>query len=249
MVEQESVASCSQDGRIYRGRNSQTQMSHDATPYEDVCIIAMKLIERNVEEAERLLTLAVDEDPMAQYWLAKIYLDGMGGIAKDPEKGISLIRRAVEGGYGPALKRLEVEYRKREDIEMAEQLARQFVDLMNTGEYDDQAEYINAMGGSYRNGFGVEQDHERAFVLFQKAAELGSPYAQYLMGLCYQVGTGVEPDDEKMFSWYLRAAEQGDADAQWNIGFYYELGFGVEDDEKKAFHWYMRAMEQGNVTA
>ena len=67
--------------------------------------------------------------------MAKIYLDGMGGIAKDPEKGISLIRRAVEGGYGPALKRLEVEYR-REDIGMPDQLARQFVDMMNTGEYD-----------------------------------------------------------------------------------------------------------------
>ena len=71
-------------------------------------------------------------------------------------------------------------------------------------------------------------DYGSALSCFLKAAERGSAYAQYHLGLMYKNGLGVQQSDTEAVKWYQKAAEQGDADAQNNLGVMYRKGLGVQ---------------------
>ncbi len=84
---------------------------------------------------------------------------------------------------------------------------------------------------------------------WREAAERGSAWAQYNLGLMYDSGDGVAEDDEQAMKWYQKAAEQGLADAQNNLGGMYINGEGVAEDDVEAVKWFRKAAEQGNAEA
>ena len=57
---------------------------------------------------------------------------------------------------------------------------------------------------------GYPQDHKKATELFQKAADLGHPVAQYEIGVAYDTDgmSGYAEDHSEAFKWYLKAAKQ-----------------------------------------
>src|SRR4051812_41919465 len=48
-------------------------------------------------------------------------------------------------------------------------------------------------------GVGVKADPDEAFVLFQRAADMGLPDALYILGECYIDGAGCPKDRKKAF--------------------------------------------------
>ncbi|MCR5338769.1 MAG: tetratricopeptide repeat protein [Lachnospiraceae bacterium] len=115
------------------------------------------------------------------------------------------------------------------------------------GQGDARAQY--ELGQCYTNGYGIEEDIEKAVFWYKKSAEQGYASAQYSLGDCYYYGEGVEEDEEKAVCWYRKAADQGNADAQFSLGYCYDNGIGTEIDEEKAFYWYQKAAKQGNADA
>ena len=89
-----------------------------------------------------------------------------------------------------------------------------------------------------------EGNYAEALPLVQKAAEMGSPEAQYNYGVFFQQGVGIEPNDSLALYWFLRAAEQGWADAQFKVSYNYAAGQGVPQDFAKAFEWTKRCADQ-----
>lgn len=80
----------------------------------------------------------------------------------------------------------------------------------------------------------------------RRAADQGTPEAQFQLGIRYYNGeSGVVNDETQAFYWFSKAAEQGHRRAQHNLGFMYKLGIGVEKDEVQAASWYKKAAEQG----
>lgn len=61
---------------------------------------------------------------------------------------------------------------------------------------------------------------ERDYAVEQmtRAAELGNPYAQHLLGKLYRDGTVIIPDAEKARDWFQRSAEQGLNVARYALG-------------------------------
>ena len=57
-------------------------------------------------------------------------------------------------------------------------------------------------------GQGTHEDLERAFIWYEKAARLGHPHAQYMVGTLYWRGLGVEKDQEAALKWLRLAAAQ-----------------------------------------
>ena len=98
-------------------------------------------------------------------------------------------------------------------------------------------------------GWGVDNDAEKAFEWFSKAAEQGHLSAQFWLGTCYNFGKGVEKDMTKAVEWYQKAAEQGQADAQIQLALCYHSGQGVRKNMAQAVDWYHKAAEQGNSDA
>jgi len=90
---------------------------------------------------------------------------------------------------------------------------------------------------------------EQYAVQQQQAAERGSAYAQYDLGVCYEEGKGVAQDNEKAFYWYTKAAEQEYDKAQYKLGYCYDFGINMPKDYKKAMYWYEKAAARGNIYA
>ena len=80
-------------------------------------------------------------------------------------------------------------------------------------------------------------------------ADLGSPDAQFNLGVCYETGNGIGKDIAEAVKWYGKAAELDHAGAQYRLGLCYEEGKGVEKDLMEAIRWYRNAAERGNIEA
>ena len=99
-----------------------------------------------------------------------------------------------------------------------------------------------------RNAY-LKGDYSTALKEWIPAAEEGSVYAQYSLGIMYGNGQGTPQDYKAAFKWCTLAAEQGHAGAQYNLGIMYAIGQGVPQDYKAAFKWYTLSAEQHNANA
>lgn len=62
------------------------------------------------------------------------------------------------------------------------------------------------LGHFYKDGYGVEENLEKAFKCIKDAAIQDYPPAQYEIGWCYQVGYVVKVNMEEAIEWYKKAA-------------------------------------------
>ncbi len=134
---------------------------------------------------------------------------------------------------------------------------------------------LNLQGQMYENGWGVEQDTDRARRLYEQGArqghiesvnslralknkeykvefdrllpqaEQGDGEAQNRIGEMYEFGYGVERDNDKALAWFRKAADQNVVAAWHNVGRSYNFGTGVAQDYAEAENWYRKAAEKG----
>jgi hypothetical protein len=111
-----------------------------------------------------------------------------------------------------------------------------------------------AEGGDTRSMLGLgymrlnpaeaQFDPTEAVALFTKAAEAGSPEAQFELAKLYEKGLGVEPDPAKALDLYRAAADQDFADAINDLGFLtYQGGLGLTRDPTTALEFFERAAD------
>lgn len=81
----------------------------------------------------------------------------------------------------------------------------------------------------YENGYGVEQDKQKAFSLFLKTAKLNYLKSEYMVGVYYLNGWVVNKNLHTAMKWLHQAALHGNANAQLLLGNIYE--YGLQDDK------------------
>lgn len=87
-------------------------------------------------------------------------------------------------------------------------------------------------------------DPAEAVSFLQRAADAGSPEAQFELAKLYERGTGVEADPAKALELYRAAAEQDFADAINDLGFlHYQGGLGLPANPQKALSFFERAAD------
>jgi uncharacterized protein len=87
-------------------------------------------------------------------------------------------------------------------------------------------------------------DPKAAVDLLTRAAEGGSPEAQYELGRIYEQGVVVPPDPARALALYRQAADQDFADAINDLGFItYQGGLGVAPDQAAALKLFERAAD------
>src|SRR5260363_42480 len=86
---------------------------------------------------------------------------------------------------------------------------------------DQKSEEILWLGYRYEHGIGVEKDENKAFILYQKSAEMNNSNGMYQVGYCYYLGIGIEIDEQKAFSYYLKSAEGGNSMGIWKTAWCY----------------------------
>ncbi|EXX72244.1 uncharacterized protein OCT59_008524 [Rhizophagus irregularis] len=100
------------------------------------------------------------------------------------------------------------------------------------------------------NHFGIEVnvDKQKAFELYQNAANSGNVFGITSLGYCYDEGIGINVDQQKAFGLYQEAANLGNLRGIFNLGYCYQYGIGINIDEQKAFELYQKAANLGDLS-
>ncbi len=101
----------------------------------------------------------------------------------------------------------------------------------------------------YLEGDVVNQDDEKAFDYFLRAAEFGHLHSIFKVSQFYLNGAGVEQNTTKAAYWFKEAAIQGHLQAQHGYALLFAQGRGVPLDYVQAYAWINMPAEAGDDEA
>jgi uncharacterized protein len=108
----------------------------------------------------------------------------------------------------------------------------------------DDSRPLIALANIYMNPRGERYDLAGARALFERAAAIGDPQAEFELGRIYEMGLGVDPDPEQALALYRASADKGYALAINDLGFmYYQGGLGLESDPDRGIELWEQAAE------
>lgn len=113
------------------------------------------------------------------------------------------------------------------------------------GNVQDQLDYAD----KFYFADGVEKNKQEAFKWYQKAAEKGSPRAQYNCAQILMAQQEALDNYKEIKKYYENSANNDYMQAQNNLGLLYSKGEFVEKNIKKAIQLFEKASEQGDVMA
>lgn len=207
----------------------------------------------------------------AIYDLGKCYIEGCG-TEKDEKKGLGLLEKAADRGFGMAFSCLADYYIDLDDKKAFElyQKGNELGDsksktglaicyLIGIGTSEDREkgiellieaadecdeEAINILAAKYKD-IG---EYEKAFELYKKGQLLENAESQTKLGLCYLKGLGTEEDDQEAFNLIEDAAIRFNYCEAWFwLSRFYAEGVVVGKNQKKADLYYQKAIENGYV--
>jgi TPR repeat protein len=189
-----------------------------------------------VREADKLPPVTIESGQLYKYGL---YLQLKSG-PKDFDEVARYYRIAAAHGHHKASTNLQAIVSRGqafspdswvETLDLVEDLIRRGI----PGGYYDMGRYLD-------RGFGVVQDPYRAKVYYRRAADLGSPDAQYYVA---ELLTRLPGPDNVMLQMYKCAMEQGHAAAAYNLAMYKNTG----DTYADAALAYQQAVKNGKASA
>jgi TPR repeat protein len=189
-----------------------------------------------VREADKLPPVTIESGQLYKYGL---YLQLKSG-PKDFDEVARYYRIAAAHGHHKASTNLQAIVSRGqafspdswvETLDLVEDLIRRGI----PGGYYDMGRYLD-------RGFGVVQDPYRAKVYYRRAADLGSPDAQYYVA---ELLTRLPGPDNVMLQMYKCAMEQGHAAAAYNLAMYKSTG----DTHAEAVQAFQQAVKNGHVQA
>lgn len=101
----------------------------------------------------------------------------------------------------------------------------------------------------YNEDKDVDDNAEKAFSWYLKAANQGNAIAQAKVGGIYHDGIYVPLDHTKAFEWYQKAVKEDVAEAQFGLALIYAYGNEIPKDPKKSKYWLEKAVAQGYAPA
>jgi TPR repeat protein len=211
---------------------------------------------------------ATNNDVTAQYYLGRIYWDGIG-VDQNYDEAVKFIRLAAEQGLAAAQNSLGWAYYKGlgmpEDSGEAFKWYQKAADQGNAkaeinlawmyagGEYGTNAASGQGADAQIRSG-GFAPNHPLAEKLMSQAVDLKSAEGQYEMGDLLENEMDNEGhQDTNSFpaagEWFRKAAAQGLAEAQYRLADMYNTGQLGDDQRSNCIPWFLKAAAQGNADA
>lgn len=129
------------------------------------------------------------------------YEAALNWCVKAAEQGIRLAQSLLASNYFRGGKVRGVKLEK--DYDKAFRFAKMAV------EQHGDTTALRVLAQCYYHGSGVEEDNNKAFKYFLRAAEKGEELAMDYLGDCYYHGLGTRTDKTKAKEWYERAAKEG----------------------------------------
>ncbi len=184
--------------------------------------------QKNFQVAIRELTVAAElGHSVAQFRLAMMYLDGVGG-ASNHKLAYYWFHRAAEQGDADSLNKLgwmcEAGFGVDRDQARAVNWFRQAAER---GHLEAQFN----LAAKYDNGEGVSQNHAEAARWYRLAAEQGLADARFFLAQALESGEGVPKSIEEAIDWYILASEQSHRSARVKLWMHALAGIYLPEDE------------------
>ena len=204
--------------------------------------------ERNIEESfEHYKTAAELGLPVAYYWLGRCYYYGEG-TNPNYEAALGSFRLAYDNGVQKAAFYIAKCYEQGLGTQPSEREAF----LWMTKASADYPAGIGGLAAYYFNGYGCEQNVNKAFELQCRAAKCRIPNSQQcdpeqigILSRFYENGWGTEPDDDKAWELLEQAANGGDGYALFRFG----VNYYNHECNKEAFDLFNQAANAGYTDA
>jgi TPR repeat protein len=200
-----------------------------------------------VKAIKYLKLAAAQNDPSSMYDLGQHYAGG-SGVETDPPKGIDLIRRSADMGYGDA----EAFYGFYGLVQGRFGVAKNDkagADLLRRADQYGSADGTYYLALLTVEGRGVPRDPPAALALLKRSADRGSADGQARYGMALIQGDGF-PKDITQGAELIRLSAEGQSDLgqEYLARLYYD-GLGVPKDRRLAAQWMAKAAKQGNPGA
>lgn len=210
-------------------------------------------IPKSTKQAVELYLLAAAQHlPSAQYHLARMHEQGLGGLMQDEPKTVELLQAAASQGHRDA--QFAIAERYREGRGVLRDARQAFINYQNAAEHGHMdAQYRVAL--MYEKGEGgAAQDDKMAFVFFERAVNQGHKLALFDLGWMYERGQGgVSKDEKKARELYELCIEHAKPEAR--KGAFCQLGCMLVEgragpkDEKRGLQLLRQAAKRGSVAA
>lgn len=112
-----------------------------------------------------------------------------------------------------------------------------------------QARILAEADRAINPGPGEKPDLARAFALYRKAADAGSPVAAFALGQMYRLGAGRAVNEPLAAFWYGEGARAGYPPAELNFGLMQMKGTGLNPDPEAGMEMIRRSAAHGNGLA
>lgn len=177
----------------------------------------------------------------AQMLLGSLYMVGRG-VPQDDAEAVAWLRKAVAQNFGPAFSMLAGITRSGRggiaaDPAESRRLLRQGAALNDPlAQFQLGADLVTR---------GTPQEQADGVQWLLKAAPLGLPQLQSVLGLAYRDGTGVQRDYAQARAWLGKAAAQSWPQAQYALAVLTEQGLGGVRNDTEALALYQKAAARG----
>jgi TPR repeat protein len=177
-------------------------------------------VPQDAVKASQWLKLAARQNfSEAKYSLGLLLIDGEGGISKNTNEGLSLLRQAADQNHQLAREYL----RKREGVDpLAGKQGAVVSSFDSSRSFKTDEEVLDEARGYY-TGVGVPRDYARAYELFLPLAKGGNPVAARFVGLMILTGKGTKRDPSVAKEWLSVSAQKGDETAKRLLDSYKSL--------------------------
>lgn len=179
--------------------------------------------------------------------LARIELQGIGGVKKDPAAARKWYAKAAEFGFVPALNALGQASLAGVGGPRDARRARDY--FQQAAEEGYAPAQFNLARLNYTGADGVARDDKLAAAWFAQAAKSGHADALYAMARMYDLGEGVPADQSRAIVYYKEAAVKGVPEAQSALASYFYTGEQVPQNLATARKLFEQAAMHGQSDA
>lgn len=158
-----------------------------------------------------LSTPEAADNPLAWYYLGRMYQEGLGGFPVDLKRAERLYHQSAEQGVPEAMLALADLYSRGGGVPPNFAVARVWHErAANSGSVDGMVLLAKDLSGTN----GLPADYNRARIWFEQAAATGNAESMRWLGDFYRNGFGVDVSMIEALKWYRLAVKGGNADAK-----------------------------------
>ncbi len=195
---------------------------------------------QNFEQARQFLLQASPSRREADYWLARLGIEGYG-----PEVSAATIHQWLLNSLESQASRESTTLLGYTDAVRHDYGAACSLFQRNTPR-DPLA--AHNLGTLCFTGLGTPPDYQTSLLYLQTGAEYGLVASMKLLGYLCLNGLGTPERPEQAWHWFFKAATLGDAWSAWAAGLLLEAGHGVSPDPVAAYAWQSVALAWGWTT-